>query len=100
MGTTLTNHSYVDLSQVGEQQTDSNPNTVQCHTDLTTCCRDEQGPHIGDWFAPGSDTRLPFSGEGGDIYETRQSEVVHIRHRNNPTGPSGISLCYCNQCCP
>ena len=69
------------------------PNTVECHTDLTTCCRDEQGPHIGDWFAPGGDTRLPFSAEGGDIYETRQSQVVHIRRRNNPTGPSGIYRC-------
>ena len=93
MGTTLPNHAYVDLSQVGEDQDGSNTDTVQCHTDLDTCCRSEQGMHIGDWFAPGSDTRLPFSSEGGDIYEARRDMVVHLRRRNNPTGPSGIYRC-------
>ena len=79
---------------MGEQQTGSNTNTIQCHTDLSTCCREEKGPHIGDWFATGSDTRLPFSGEGGDIYEARQSQVVHIHHSCWTIWY--ISLCYCN----
>ena len=91
--TTLLNHSYVNLTQVGDDYTSSDSNTVQCHTDLSTCCRSNQGPHRGDWFAPGSDTRLPFHGEPGDIYEDRQDMVVHIRRRNNPTGPSGIYRC-------
>ena len=43
--------------------------------------------------SPGSDTRLPFHNEGTDIYEDRQAQVVHIRRRNNPTGPSGIYRC-------
>ena len=93
LGNPLSDHSYVDLSQVGEDRTGSDSDTVQCHTDLNTCCRMEQGLHRGDWFAPGSDTRLPFSAEGGDIYEDRQDMVVHIRRRNNPTGPSGIYRC-------
>ena len=93
MGNTLPDHSYVDLTQVGDDQDGSNTDTVQCHTDLDTCCRSTQGIHIGDWFAPGSDTRLPFSGEGTDIYEARQDMVVHIRRRNNPTVPSGIYRC-------
>ena len=32
-------------------------------------------------------------GEELDIYEDRQDLVVHIRRRNNPTGPSGIYRC-------
>ena len=93
MGTTLSNHSYVDLSQVGDTRSGSDSDTVQCHTDLMTCCRIEQGIHRGDWFAPGSDTRLPWRSEPGDIYEDRQDMVVHMRRRNNPTGPSGIYRC-------
>ena len=90
MGNPLPNHSYVDLSQVGKYRTGSDNNTVQCHTDLTTCCRMEQGIHHGDWFAPGSDTRLPFT---GNIYEDRRYKVVHLLRRNNANGPSGIYFC-------
>ena len=93
MGNTLSNHSYVDLSQVGSTRDGSDSDTVQCHTDLDTCCRGDWGIHRGDWFAPGSDTRLPFFSEVGDIYEDRQGQVIHIRRRNNPTGPSGIYRC-------
>ena len=93
LGNTLSNHSYVDLSQVGDDRTGDDSDTVQCHTDLNTCCRSAVGPHRGDWFAPGSDTRLPFLGEPGDIYEDRQEMVVHMRRRNNADGPSGIYRC-------
>ena len=98
-GTTLPNHSYVDLSQVGDVQnlTDSNNNTdtVQCHTDLVACCRRQPNgiPGRGDWFAPGNETRLPFFSGGGDIIEDRQPQVVHLLHRNNANGPSGIYRC-------
>ena len=95
MGNPLANHSYVDLSQVGEDFTGSDSNTVQCHTDLISCCRSTQGIHRGDWFPPGSEMRLPWRNENGepDIHEDRQDMVVHIRRRNNPTGPTGIYRC-------
>ena len=93
MGITLPNHSYVDLSQVGRDKNSINNNTVQCHTDLVTCCYSSVGTHRGDWFAPGSNTRLPFAGDGGDIYETRRNQIVHLRRRNNANGPSGIYRC-------
>ena len=92
-GTILPNHSYVDLSLVGNDRKGSDTNTIQCHTDLTTCCRVQQGVHRGDWFAPGNDTRLTFFSEGGDIFEDRQAQVVHLRRRNNAAGPSGIYRC-------
>ena len=56
MGQTLANHSYVDLSLVGD---DYYRDSVQCHTDLSTCCSGTQGWHRGDCFYPNG-TRLPF----------------------------------------
>ena len=98
-GRNLSNHSYVDFRLVREQRTGPNSNTVQCHTDLSTCCRKNESIGVvgrGDWFAPGSDTRLPFGGElpvEGGIYEDRQSQVVHLRHQSFTYGPSGIYRC-------
>ena len=98
-GTTLSNHSYVDLTQVREILTGNGNNTVQCHTDLSTCCRANVSIGVvgrGNWFAPGSDTRLPYGGELGDqpgIYEDRKSQVVHLRRKYSPNGPSGIYRC-------
>ena len=87
MGQTLANHSYVDLSLVGDDVSGSD--SVQCHTDLSTCCSGPQGPHRGDWYFPNG-TRLPFS---GDIFERRGSERVEIRHINLGTSPAGIYHC-------
>ena len=61
-GQTLANHSYVDFSLVGSD--DSGSDSVQCHTDMSTCCSSAQGPHRGDWYFPNG-TRLPFAGNGG-----------------------------------
>ena len=90
LGNTLPNHSYVDLSQVGYHQSD---NTVQCHSDLDTCCRYTVGIHRGNWSAPGSGTRLPWPREEGGIYMDRQLQVLHLARRNNANGPSGIYRC-------
>ena len=98
-GTTLPNHSYVDLTQVREDITSSDSNTVQCHTNLNTCCRANTSIGVvgrGDWFAPGSDTRMPFGSEYRPyyMYEDRQTQVVHIRRRNDARNePSGIYRC-------
>ena len=88
MGQTLANHSYVDLSLVGSSGSDS----VQCHTDLTTCCSSLHGLHRGDWYFPDGD-RLPFSNGGGDIYELRDAQRVDLRQRNSATSPVGIYRC-------
>ena len=86
MGQTLVNHSYVDLSEVGSASDGSN--SVQCHTDLSTCCSGSQGSHHGDWYFPNG-TRLPFS---GDMYEARGAQRVDL-HRTTATGPTGIYHC-------
>ena len=92
MGETLPNHAYVDLSLVGDD--DSGSNSVRCHTDLQSCCTGFQGIRRGDWNAPGSDMRLPFSNEPGDIYQHRGDQRVDLRRRNNADMPSGIYRCH------
>ena len=87
MGQTLANHSYVDLSLVG----DASDNVV-CHTDLITCCTGVQGSHRGDWYFPNGN-RLQFSSEGGDIFEFRDAQGVDLRRRNSATSPVGIYRC-------
>ena len=67
-----------------------NGDDVQCITDLRTCCRGTDGSHRGDWYFPNG-TRLGFS-YNGDIYESRGSERVDLRRRNNPTSPVGSYL--------
>ena len=93
MGKYLSNHSYVDFDDVGRDRDGNYNDTVQCHTDLSTCCRTEQHSPRGDWFLP-SGTRLPFYNESGNIKESLQPQVVHIRRFNNAIGPSGIYRCF------
>ena len=86
-GQTLANHSYVDLSQVGTSGSDS----VQCITDLSTCCSYVQGPHRGDWYFPDG-TSLPYPGDG-DIIEAHTAERVDLRRMSNASTRPGIYHC-------
>ena len=88
LGQTLANHSYVDLSLVGD---DYYYDSVQCYTDLGTCCSMSQGVHRGDWYFPNG-TRLPFYG-GGDIFEVHVAWKVHLLRWNSATSPVGIYHC-------
>ena len=89
MGQTLANHSYVDLSTVGNA--DDNSDSVVCHTDLDTCCSGAQGIHRGTWSFPDG-TRLPFSGPSVPISLGRAARIAVIR-RTSGTGPTGIYRC-------
>ena len=89
LGENLTNHSYVDLTLVGNLLNGSD--SVQCHTDLSTCCNRDQGADRGDWYFPNG-TRLGFNAPGVDIYEVRQLQRVDVRRRNNHD-ISGIYRC-------
>ena len=92
IGETLLNHAYVDLSLVRNDTSGSD--SVQCHTDLGSCCISTWGIHRGDWNPPDNEMRLPFSNEPGDIYEARGGQRVDLRHRNNADMPSGIYRCF------
>ena len=89
MGQSLANNSYVDISQVGT----SDSSSIQCHTDLMTCCRSTEGYNRGDWYFPNGE-RLPFPSVNipPPIFESRQAQRVDLR-RNSGTGPTGIYRC-------
>ena len=93
MGVSLPNHSYVDLTAVGND-TNATGNTVRCHTDLETCCQllSPTGGNNGEWYFPNGSSLLG-SDMGGDIYKLRGVQVVHIRRRNNAMSPTGIYQC-------
>ena len=90
----LLNHSYVDITQVGANRNDLRRNTVQCHTDLVTCCSDLEELPPGDWFPPGSDTRLKHYKKGDDMSQDRNAQVVHLQRRINANGQTGIYRCF------
>ena len=83
-GDNIPNHSYVDLNTVGTE----NNETVQCHTDLLTCCGSAQGPDRGDWYSPNGN-RLQFS---GDVAESRSAQLVVLFYTGSG-GTSGIYRC-------
>ena len=88
-GETLPNHSYMDLSLVGSASSVS----VQCHTDLNTCCTDGlASADRPDWYFP-SGAQVGFSTGGGDIYQVRGAQRIDLRRRNNADSPSGIYRC-------
>ena len=92
MGQTLADHSYVNISLVGNDFTGGS-NTVQCRTDLATCCSNDQGSHRGDWYFPNGD-RLPFPDGSVIIYESRQAQRVDLRRTSSTVmEPTGIYHC-------
>ena len=92
MGKTLPNHAYVDLSLVAND--DSGSDSVQCHTDLSTCCGGAQGEHHGDWIPPGSKEALPLlTDASADVYEVHGAQKVELRHRDDAKMPHGIYRC-------
>ena len=84
-GQNLANHSYVDLSLVGY-----GGDSVQCHTDLTTCCSSGQGIHRGDWYFPNGTRLLPLP--FANIYESREKKRVDLWHWS-ATSPTGMYYC-------
>ena len=90
-GQTLANHSYVDVNLVGDPYVER-LHSVQCHTDLSTCCSSMDGVHRGDWYSP-SETKLTFSSGTDPIYQQRLTERVDLRRRSFVTAPTGIYRC-------
>ena len=98
----IPNNSYVDLSLMmypGNDVVNDTSSTVICHTDLTTCCRANEGGDQGDWYFPDGDT-LPGAdfnnGNSVPIAQRKRSQVVRLQ-RGPPsatgTVPDGIYRC-------
>ena len=90
MGQILANHSYVDLRLVGRPDHLGGGHSLECHTDLITCCTSSNGVHRGDWYFPNG-ARLPFPQSTG-FYQARESQRLSLR-RNNDGLTSGIYHC-------
>ena len=90
----LANNSYVDLNLVKRPDipsgTPGHGDSLECHTDLTTCCSGSDGVHRGDWYFPNG-TRLPFP-QGTGIFQARHSQRVDLR-RNVDGLAFGIYCC-------
>ena len=88
LGNNIPNHGYVDLNIVGIGFSINNVQSLQCHTDLPSCCSSSQGPNRGDWYFPNGN-RLQFS---GNVYEVRSDQGVHLFYKGSG-GTSGIYRC-------
>ena len=88
MGNNISNHSYVDLNTVARDR--NGLDSVQCHTDLKTCCTRAQGPDRGDWYFP-TGNRVRFSG-GGVVFQVRTTQRVDLRYLGEG-GMSGVYHC-------
>ena len=89
-GATLANHDYVDLNELGEEF-NGGP-SLQCHTDLASCCTSTEGAHRGHWHFPNGN-RPSLMDYPNDIYQSRSAQTVHLNRRNNSSEPSGIYRC-------
>ena len=92
MGQNLPNHSYVDLTLVRDSNRDAG-NTVKCHTDLSTCCRNAHGPNYGDWYFPDGDVLSFAYLYSDDISQRRGHQLISLLRRNNANSPSGMYRC-------
>ena len=89
LGQSIPNHGYVNLSNVGSDRN----NSVQCNTDLSTCCSGTEGSDRGDWYFP-DETRVPFGESGNIVYESRGAQQVLLQYSSNVGIPvSGIYRC-------
>ena len=93
MGETLPNHAYVDLSLVGDDV--SGNDSVQCHTDLETCCSINEGLYRGHWFTPGNEDSVPYNYSSPDVayYKVYAAQRVDLRRRTGSDMPPGKYRC-------
>ena len=86
-GEILPNHGYVNLRDVGT----SNYRSVNCHTDLCTCCNDAHGPHHGNWYFPDGST-VEYYSSGSIFYKQDIAQRVNL-YRRSYSSRSGIYRC-------
>ncbi len=84
------NNSEMSLLIIGE-----GVSALNCHTELTTCCRDQDNPTgeaLGDWVGPDGNS-LPETSDNG-FYVTRNLSSVSL---NLVDGSSVTAGSYCCQ---
>ena len=79
-GTIQTNNSAVNMATIGE-----GASALTCHTELTTCCREEDNPSgraLGEWIGPDS-SRIPESSCTNRFYASRLQSSISLNHGGN-----------------
>lgn len=89
LGNNLSNHSYVNFSTVGNEN-----DSIQCHTDLVTCCNSDQGMDRGDWFYPDAE-RVSNNSDSEPFYQHWANQSVDLRYRGVPAVPSIMGIYQC-----
>ena len=95
MGETLPDHSYVDLSTLGD--INNVDDHVVCHTDLTSCCGGTGHNDSGYWYSPNGDPLPGAAGTGvaaNPIVLMRTLQLVRLIRGTGPGDvPSGLYRC-------
>ena len=79
MGTT--NNSALAVTDIGE-----GASALTCHTELTTCCREQDNPSggaLGEWIGP--DSNQISTNSTDRFYVTRQQSSISLNHGGNNT---------------
>ena len=74
MGMTLVNHSFVELTHIG------NSDSINCSTDSN-----------GTWYFP-NETRVPSNSENG-FYQSQEIGQVHLHRTAETSAPVGMYSC-------
>ena len=86
-GTILTNNSALAVSDIGE-----GASALTCHTELTTCCREQDNPSgaLGEWIGP--DSNQISTNSTDRFYVTRQQSSISLNRGGNST-VGGLYCC-------
>jgi hypothetical protein len=84
----LPNHALVSFDQVGSSQ--NGGNSLQCHSDLDSCCEGSNGDGAGgNWFTPDNE-RLSSA---GSVYVVPGDKRVDLRRGDSGSVVPGIYRC-------
>ena len=83
------NNSVVSISLIGE-----GASALTCHTELTTCCREQDynGTALGEWIGPDS-SQIPESGRSSGFYVLREQSSISLNIRKSSNQPGGTYCC-------
>ena len=78
----LTNNMMLAITDIGE-----GASALTCHTELTTCCREQDNPSggaLGEWTGPDSN-QIPESSCTDRFYVTRHQSSISLNRGGNST---------------
>ena len=87
-----TNNSVVSISLIGE-----GASALTCHTELTTCCREQDNPSggaLGQWIGPDGTITAEFGSSVEGLYVTRSTNSISLNRRCG-ADKEGLGGLYC-----